>query len=525
MSKQPTLIAPTLEGPSTSGAGDLSEALPPDLLEQVRGRLQLLALLLFVAFAFDPLIYGAARLYFRVQGEALPADFQGRGAFQLAYIAAAVASGFIWWIAKQPRFRPATLLSLGLAYEVVVCFLISLTNTLEYYRSHGILPSMDWVPSVVILFPLVLPGPPRRMLIAAAIAAAMSPLAQAILHLTGQIQATADSYFSAAFHGAFAVGFAYMGARVVYGLGREVARARELGSYHLGELLGRGGMGEVYRATHRMLARPAAIKLIRPDLLGVEPARAQEAIRRFRREAEVAASLRSPHTVELYDFGVTPDRTFYFVMELLEGVDLESLVARKGPLPAARVVFLVRQACESLAEAHARGLVHRDIKPANLHVGRLGLRHDFLKVLDFGLVKSVATPEEASVATGTGAVAGTPAYMAPEVALGEPFDGRADVYAIGCVLHFLLTGRTVFEAPSPMAVITRHVRDTPAPPSSRTELPVAPAVDALVLRCLAKAPADRPTVDELTEALAALPVGPWGEEDARRWWQAHQLAQ
>ena len=172
--------------------------------------------------------------------------------------------------------------------------------------------------------------------------------------------------------------------------GREERAQAGLGSYQLGELLGRGGMGEVYKATHRMLGRPVAIKLIRPEMIGArDGAEAQLAIRRFRREAEVAASLRSPHTVELHDFGVTTDQAFYFVMELLDGMDLESLVRQTGPVPAARAIHILRQVCESLEEAHARGLVHRDIKPANIHVGRLGLRHDFVKVLDFGLVKSV----------------------------------------------------------------------------------------------------------------------------------------
>src|SRR5262249_26664089 len=176
---------------------------------------------------------------------------------------------------------------------------------------------------------------------------------------------------------------------VVVRLGQQVTSARELGSYHLGELLGKGGMGEVYKATHRMLARPAVIKLIRPEMLGGDNALAAQIATRFRREAEAAANLRSPHTVELYDFGVAEDGTLYFVMELLEGSDVETLVKEKGPQQAARAIYIVRQVCESLEEAHARGLVHRDIKPANVHVGRLGLEHDFVKVLDFGLVKSI----------------------------------------------------------------------------------------------------------------------------------------
>jgi eukaryotic-like serine/threonine-protein kinase len=509
---------------TTSSSAGLSTALPDDLLAQVRGRIRLITVLLFVGFAFDPIFYLIQWIALVVARQPADVAFVARGYFQLANLSGVVASAFLWWIARDPRVSPSRLLNLGLGYEILVCFAIALTTNLEFYQSYGIVPNMDWVPSVVILFPLVLPGPPRRMLAAAIASAAMSPLALGLLELTGQLHGNGDNYGSSIVRGAFAVGFAYMGAGVVYGLGREVARARELGSYHLGDLLGRGGMGEVYRATHRMLARPAAIKLIRPEMLGgAHPGGAEMAIKRFRREAEVAASLRSPHTVELYDFGVTPDRTFYFVMELLEGTDLESLVRQKGPLPAGRVIYLLRQVCESLEEAHARGLVHRDIKPANIHVGRLGLRHDFVKVLDFGLVKSVNNGgQENSFATAQGQVAGTPAYMAPEVAMGEPFDGRADVYALGCVAYYLLTGRTVFEAGNAMAMLARHMRDSPAPPSARGELAVPTALDRLVLQCLAKTPDARPAAAELSRALGEVDTARWGEEQAMHWWQANR---
>lgn len=530
--KPPLLIGPAFVEPSLPEAPErtapasagLSTALPADLLTQVRGRIRLIALLLFVGFAFDPTFYLIQWIALQAQHRPADPEFVTRGYFQLANLGGTAASAFLWRIARDPRVSPSQLLNLGLGYEVLVCFVIALTTNLEFYLSYRVVPNMDWVPSVVILFPLVLPGPPRRMLAAAIAAAAMSPLALLTLELTGQLHGNGDNYVSSIVRGAFAVGFAYMGAGVVYGLGREVARARELGSYRLGELLGRGGMGEVYRATHRMLARPAAIKLIRPEMLGgADAGGAEMAIRRFRLEAEVAASLRSPHTVELYDFGVTPDRTFYFVMELLQGTDLESLVRQKGPLPASRVIYLLRQVCESLEEAHARGLVHRDIKPANIHVGRLGLRHDFVKVLDFGLVKSLkGEAGENSFATAHGQVAGTPGYMAPEMVMGESFDGRADVYAVGCVAYYLLTGRMVFEAGNAMAVVARHMRDVPVPPSSLGELAVPAELDRLVLQCLAKAAAARPSADELSRALSLVATAPWGEEQAMQWWKANR---
>jgi serine/threonine-protein kinase len=321
------------------------------------------------------------------------------------------------------------------------------------------------------------------------------------------------------------VGAAVVISHVVTKLGQQVTRAREMGSYQLGELLGKGGMGEVYKATHRMLARPAAIKLIRPEMLGaVDDEAAKLAVTRFRREAEAAANLRSKHTVELYDFGVTADGTLYLVMEFLEGMDLETLVRQNGPLPSGRVVHILRQVCESLDEAHATGLVHRDIKPANIHLGRVGLRHDFVKVLDFGLVKETASSKMGdSLSTIPGQLAlGTPGYMAPEMALGEPIDGRADIYALGCVAYYLITGELVFEADTAVQMIARHLQTAPIPPSERTDKPVSPDLERLILKCLAKDPAARPqTAAQLIQALEFIPTEGWTEDQARRWWDAN----
>jgi serine/threonine-protein kinase len=279
-------------------------------------------------------------------------------------------------------------------------------------------------------------------------------------------------------------------------------------------------MGEVYRATHRMLARPAAIKLIRPEMLAGGGEDAQLAVRRFRREAEAAANLRSPHTVEIYDFGVTEDATLYFVMELLDGLDLDTLVKEHGPLPPARVIHIVQQVCDSLEEAHARGLVHRDIKPANIHVGRVGMQDDFVKVLDFGLVKPASVSlGDPTLATAAGLTPGTPAYMAPEMALGERIDGRADLYALGCVAYFLLTGKLVFEGDNLIQVVVKHLHEPPVPPSARVELPIPAALDAVVLACLVKSPADRiRSAAELRRALGSVSLPPWGDEQAAGWW-------
>jgi len=202
-------------------------------------------------------------------------------------------------------------------------------------------------------------------------------------------------------------------------------------------------------------------------------------------------------------------------------MDLESLVRQHGPMPARRVVHVLRQVCDSLEEAHARGLVHRDIKPANIHIGRVGCREDFVKVLDFGLVKT-AVGAEPSLATIEGVIMGTPAYMAPEMALGESVDGRADLYALGCVAYYLLTGEQVFTGETVLKVISQHLQAVPVPPSERTELPIPATLEHLVLVCLAKKPQERPqNARQLAQSLATIDGMTWGEEDARRWWSQH----
>jgi serine/threonine-protein kinase len=298
---------------------------------------------------------------------------------------------------------------------------------------------------------------------------------------------------------------------------------RDMGSYELVERLGIGGMGEVWTARHRMLARPAAVKLIRPVLLGAaQPEEARQLVLRFEREARATAALRSPHTIEIYDYGTTRDGTFFLVVELLPGYNLETLVRRFGPVPPERAVFLLKQACRSLAEAHASGLVHRDVKPANIYVSLLGIEADFVKVLDFGLVKD-RRPSEDGLLTLASSILGTPAYLAPEIALGTgEVDGRADLYGLGCVAYWLLTGRQVFRADSTMQMVVEHVRTAPDPPSAHAPGVSAP-LDALVLRCLAKQPDDRPGSSlALLADLEALHLQPaWDEERARAWWTTH----
>jgi DNA-binding NtrC family response regulator len=286
-----------------------------------------------------------------------------------------------------------------------------------------------------------------------------------------------------------------------------------LGSYRLTERIGQGGMGEVWKAHHQLLARPAAIKLIRDESL-----RDPEVVARFRREATATAALASPHTVTLFDFGVSPDGDFYYVMELLDGIDLEALLERDGPIAPARLAHFLVGACKSLAEAHAVQMVHRDIKPSNLFACRMGLEEDVLKVLDFGLARQ-ATPDGARL-TQANQTFGTPYYMAPETATGnDVIDGRTDMYSLGATAYELLTGRHVFEATNPVQIMFKHVQDAPTPIRAHADVPEPLA--GLVMRCLAKKLDERPTAVEMWTTLAesGLPQQ-WTPARAREWWAA-----
>jgi eukaryotic-like serine/threonine-protein kinase len=394
---------------------------------------------------------------------------------------------------------------------------------------QGIL-GLSWVSVWVLLFTVVVPTSPRRAVLAALASVSAVPVVVGLMMATGaklDISA-AQFFFGLVFPYVLVVAMAYVGARVVYNLGTEVKRARELGSYRLEEKLGEGGMGEVWRARHRMLARPAAIKVIRPSASGdTRGAASDEAVRRFEREAQVIARLRSPHTVNLFDFGVAADGAFYYVMELLDGLDTDALIRRFGPLPPERAIHVLRQVCHSLSEAQSYGLVHRDVKPANIFLCQYGEEFDFVKVLDFGIVGAVGDAADvSSVRTRENTVLGTPAFIAPEQVMGTKLDGRADIYSTGCVAYWLLTGQFVFTADTAMGLLVQHAEAAPTPPSARTDRPIPKALDDLVLSCLAKDPADRPqSAKELSLRLGELESATsWTQDRAREWWSVHQVA-
>jgi eukaryotic-like serine/threonine-protein kinase len=521
----PKLIAPPADSTPADRAARRNKtprAIPDDLLREASARLGIMSLVAAGLWILGTLLGHVAFASMAVRGsEALDLTIGDA----IAGVSA-LASLLLFAYTRRPHRNPGRILDLGLVYMVFTALALGFTyHSGPILATQSVSPQISWTGAVVLMFSAIVPSTRSRTLVAGLIAASMAPVAMLWARAQGHWDfGPASNALLMHYPDYLLVGVAVVISHVVTALGRQVAKAREMGSYQLEELLGRGGMGEVYRASHRMLARPAAIKLIRPDMLGGhDPAVAERAVVRFQREAEAAANLRSPHTVDLYDFGVTEDQKLYLVMELLHGMTLETLVEQYGPMPAARVIHVLRQVCDSLEEAHARGLVHRDIKPANIHVGRVGYRDDFVKVLDFGLVKTAAVDAPSSVATLDNVIMGTPAFMAPEMALGEHVDGRADLYALGCVAYYLLTGQHVFTGDTLLKVITQHLQAAPVPPSARTAQPLPAALEQLVLACLAKKPADRPqSARRLAQSLEAIDTSPWSEEDAAHWWSEHR---
>lgn len=369
---------------------------------------------------------------------------------------------------------------------------------------------------LVVLMPLLIPLPPRLTVLAAGLAALGQPIVAALMVELGRVQATAV-HLQLSFLGALvSVAMALLAA--TFAARSRSDLARDVGGYRLIRRLGAGGTGEVWEGRHRFLARPAAIKLLSPPTMG------RSFLVRFEREAQATALLSSEHTVSLYDFGVSQNAHPYYVMELLDGFDLQRLVDERGPLHPARIVNLMQQACDSLGEAHDFGIAHRDIKPSNLFLVRRGLALDFLKVLDFGMVSVHDVPGATCSLTTLshdGFLYGTPAYMPAEQAAGLPVDFRADLYQLGCVMFFLLTGRVVFEKRSPLALAVAHASEPPLPPSQVAPGVVPDDLERVVMRCLEKDPERRfQSARDLLAALRQLTcASQWTSERAVAWWQ------
>ena len=513
--------APFASGGLSTGA----RPIPKDLLREASQRLGIIALLAGVLWIVATVAGHIAMRAMRMSDQI----WTWLGTPDLIAAAAAAISFGLFVYARKTKRDPNFILNLGLVYMVSIAAAVGFLS--HWNPGHfvpAVVPQISWIGVIVLIFAAIVPTSPRKTVLAGLIAVSMNPLSMFISQARGTWDFGAPIVALLMHYPDFLlVGVAVVISRVVTRLGQQIGKAREMGSYQLGELIKRGGMGEVYRAKHRMLARPAAIKLIRPEMLATNGEESTIAVKRFYREAEAAATLRSPHTVELFDFGVTDDETLYFVMELLDGLDLETLVRQHGVLSAPRVVHVLRQICDSLEEAHVRGLVHRDIKPANIHLGRVGLRDDFVKVLDFGLVKAVAGGNtEHSLGTEIGRIPGTPAYMAPEMALGEAVDGRADIYALGCVAYFLLSGRLVFDAENSFQMLANHLKSDPVPPSLKSGVAVPDGLERLVLSCLAKKPDGRPrSAADLSRSLGSLRLPQWTEAQASEWWASRRAAE
>jgi hypothetical protein len=523
---QPRVIAPASRRirarpltPGESAGGLIATGLPPDLLQDSARRLGFVGLLFAAGNAMGLAIEEALRAIGVMSQEM-------RLARDGAEVLGMVLGLGVRLLSQRGDWSPAKLIAAGLVFEVVGGYLTVFPEALSLvvYKQGAESIGVSWLAVWIAVYPIVLPASPTVAVLAALITASMAPLAVWTATLLGYPwpHAAKQIFFFVPCY-SMAV-LTVMPAMLLHRMRREVSEARALGSYRLEERLGGGAMGEVWRASHRMLARPAAIKVIGSSVTaGATPQEFEMLQQRFELEAQATASLSSPHTVALYDFGVTEDGQFFYVMELLEGLDFERLVKDHGAVPPERVVHLLAQACESLDEAHGRGLVHRDIKPSNLYACRIGGRDDFVKVLDFGLVMDPATPRTRDVRLTAGDMAiGTPSTMAPEVVLGGATDARADLYALGCVGYWLTAGRDVFETRSAVELMSHHAHQTPDPPSRHTKTVVPYELDALLLACLEKDPARRPqSAAELSHRLASVPlVRPWTSERAAEWWRS-----
>jgi hypothetical protein len=418
------------------------------------------------------------------------------------------------------------LIRLALILEVIVCFLISLETSWRVQLISGRPPAFSWVTIIILLFPLIVPSTPLRTFIASLASAATVPMALIVLQLAGVIRFRPFHFLGAMIPPSIAVAGAVLGSI------RTVGLRRRFGNFQLAEKIGDGGRGEVWKAKHRFVTKYAAIKFIRRDVLGSVRGRSREEILdEFFREANIASQLSSPQAITLFDVGITEAGTLYFVMEYLDGLNLEDLVDKHGPLPPGRVRQILYETCQPLEEAHGKewtdgkgqqrkGVIHRDVKPSNVFLYIGGVVFDSVKLLDWGIAFTGGPP----------GIRGTPGYMSPEQINGNPLDARSDVYGLGCFAYWLLTGCYVFEGDPDGMVAWHRGPGKPVPPSQRVreqphragpvtwEIPAC--LDEVVLKCLEKDPARRPqSINEVRDILENCELDEWNYGDAQAWWQ------
>jgi eukaryotic-like serine/threonine-protein kinase len=425
--------------------------------------------------------------------------------------------GFIWRVILLRRsVELRTLHALDFVYSLGIGSAFGTAAYLQYdLHASGYLSAI-YTTFTVFARALIVPSSGRRTFVASSLTFLPLTIAAAALALTHTQDIPGPMFFIGyMLFCVIAVALSAYGSNIIYGLRRDASAAEQLGQYTLNRKIGEGGMGAVYLAHHVLLRRDTAVKRILPDKVGADN------VDRFEREVQHMSQLTHPNTVAVYDYGSTPDGVFYYAMEYLGGgIDLENLVRKHGPQPSARVAQILAQACGALYEAHKKKLIHRDIKPPNIILCERGGMPDVVKVVDFGLVKDFA----ANTGASTQVVLGTPAYIAPEAVTDPASVGPAvDLYAIGCTGYFLLTGKRVFEGKTAVDVCIQHVTKSPTPPSQVSETPIDPTLEAIIMKCLAKRPADRyGDAGELRAALRTVSTKDWTDTAARAWWKKYR---
>ena len=442
----------------------------------------------------------------------------------LIHLAASLLFGGVWLITRRVQFSLRGLRVLDVGALVSGCglfalmgvYLVGIQAAIGGAVAIAVYAGLLACANTVVARAIAVPSTARRTLWVSLVA--MLPLVPATAVASG---GALGAMINVANWCGVSIAIATVGSQVIFGLRTEAARVRRLGQYTLDERIGAGGMGVVYKASHAMLRRPTAIKLLPPERAGAAN------LARFEREVQMTAQLSHPNTVAIYDYGRTPEGVFYYAMEYLDGINLEDLVRRDGPLPAGRVVAILDQVCGALTEAHGRGLVHRDIKPANIILTERGGEPDVAKVVDFGLVKPLSQDAAELTVTAGNVLTGTPLYMSPELmSAPEAGDARSDLYALGAVGYFLLTGHAVFEGVSVVEIIGHHLHTEPVPPSHRASNPIPGDLESLILRCLRKKAEERPQdARTLREELRRATAAPrWTADDAAAWWRSFRSA-
>ncbi len=535
---QPEVIARALS--RTRGAGS-GEHTSDEVREFLQKRVAGFALLIAGVFALF-LAWRSVAIVVESQVQGHDADLNA-----LPALGGQVAFFLLIWLycRRRPRSMRA-LLAIDVGATLIGCTAVSLMPFRIPYHVRPDYIALLALTYVVMIRAIFIPSTARRTLLIAAAVAPILLVNMFFAHRSGHNPAdytagvhemVRDSPLTWAVRWTVIDTVWWIAATIVstltshvfYGLRKEVSDARRLGQYTLHEVLGQGGMGVVYRASHALLRRPTAVKLLPPDNLG------EESVRRFEREVQLTARLTHPNTVRIFDYGRTPEQVFYYAMEYLDGASLDRVIKVGGAMPAARVIHILEQVAGALAEAHGIGLIHRDIKPANILLTEQGGVPDVAKILDFGLVKDVAGATETGATvpalSRADSIAGTPQYMSPEaITTPDKVDARTDIYALGAVAYFLVAGVEVFKGRTTVEICSHHLHTEPLPPGQRVDRtatqPVPADLEALILRCLAKIPSARPaSARALRAELGALAdASRWSEEDARAWWSQHQAA-